>query len=266
MGDYHILEYLVSRANLSEGFDSQTEMAFPPLDGASLTSADEPYSLARSQEDGEKDLCAIAADAEVESFWFYLPGKEVWLCPPVTRVVCTGAISGKPTIGILSVIADFSAEPSGYVHYHPHPSILREIKLEQAEETWKKKDWYASADQETREMVRLATEHYLIAETACPSAEDLKYARSFMDANPGVPAEFRIATEEGITKFGLDADADVQMLCFSYALVRRNVCDSFPDNISFYGSQEPEAVIQETFRILSEAIPGLTLEFHPLAR
>ncbi len=267
MSDCSTLEFLVTHANVEGGLDPPGSVAFPPLEGTSLiSSAGEPYSLSRSRDEGERDLCGIAADTEVESFWFYLPEKGVWLCPSVTRAIYTGEISGKPTVGLLSVIADFSAEPGGYVNYHPHPSILREIKLEQAEETWKKEEWYAFADQETREIMHLAMERYLIAETACPSAEDLKYARSFIDANPGVPAEFRIATEEGITKFGLDTDADVQMLCFSYALLRKNVGDSFKDNISFYGSQKSEAVIRETFRILSEALPGLALEFHPLAR
>lgn len=81
-----------------------------------------------------------------------------------------------------------------------------------------------------------------------------------------MPAEFRIAVPEGITRFSLGQDEDAQMLSLSYGLVRKNLGDSFQENISFYASQEPDKVIQETFRILSEAVPGLTLEFQPLAR
>ena len=249
------LELLVRHALVPGGYGPEQPLSFPVRDGA-LSSDKTAHAVRLGQEDGERQLCALASSEELESLWLYLP-EALWLYPPVQRIVFVDEERGTATQGFLNLIADIGQD---YVHYHIQPEVMRTLYMGSVEDSWRLQEWYGDASSETLAGLRKAAYRYLGAELALPSARDLVSFRHFADANPLVHGEFRIASPAGITSIALDGTEDIAA---KYTEAHARLSASFQDNLEAYLALDEREVIRQSCAALSEAVKGLSLDFRP---
>jgi len=163
----------------------------------------EPYVVKRSQEDGERDLVALANEVPHEGSWFFTPVDSHWYHITESHEE-TQSPDGKFRFSDISRKGFFKVRGEELIHYHIHPKRAAELETDQFVKMLEKRQGTSNEQGETQDFEKGLFAGLFTAYAHClicfPSLADVSlYADLTKKLEDNVQFEGKIASPMGIT-------------------------------------------------------------------